>query len=51
MAILAKKAHLAPWWDEAQIKKLWRAYHLDKTKPLSPIAQKSPCRPKKGYYG
>jgi len=35
MAILAKKAHIAPWWDEAQIKKLWRAYHLDKTKPLS----------------
>lgn len=35
MAILAKKAHLAPWWDEAEIKQLWRAYHLDKTQPLA----------------
>jgi IS5 family transposase len=35
MAILAKKVHIAPWWDEAQIKKLWRAYHLDKSNPLA----------------
>lgn len=35
MALLAKKVHLPPWWDEAEIKKLWRAYHLDKTKPLA----------------
>jgi hypothetical protein len=35
MAILANKAHIAPWWDEAEIKKLWRAYHLDKTQPLA----------------
>jgi IS5 family transposase len=35
MAILAKKAHIPAWWDEAEIKKLWRAHNLDKTKPLA----------------
>jgi IS5 family transposase len=35
MARLAAKAHLEPWWDQDRIKKLWRAYHLDKSKPLA----------------
>ena len=35
MAILAKKAPIPTWWDEAEIKTLWRAYHLDKTQPLA----------------
>ena len=35
MAILAKKAQLPTWWDEAEIKKLWRAHNLDNTKPLA----------------
>jgi len=35
MAILAKKAHIPLWWEEAEIKKLWRAYPLDKTQPLA----------------
>lgn len=35
MAILAKKANIDAWWDEAEIKKLWRAHNLDKTKPLA----------------
>jgi len=35
MAILAKKAGIKPWWDQGEIKKLWRAYHLDGTKPLA----------------
>lgn len=35
MAILTTKAHIPTWWDEDEIKKLWRAYHLDKTKPLA----------------
>jgi IS5 family transposase len=35
MAILATKAHIPIWWDEDDIKKLWRAYHLDGTQPLA----------------
>lgn len=35
IAIMAKQAHIPTWWDESEIKKLWRAYHLDKTKPLA----------------
>jgi hypothetical protein len=35
MAIIAKKAGLKPWWDQGEIKKLWRAYHLDGSKPLA----------------
>ncbi len=35
MAILAKNANIDAWWDEAEIKKLWRAHNLDKTKPLA----------------
>lgn len=35
MAILATKAHLPIWWDEDDIKKLWRASHLDGTQPLA----------------
>lgn len=35
MALLAAKARIEPWWDQDQIKKLWRAYHLDKSKPLA----------------
>lgn len=35
MALLAAKAHLEPWWEQAQVKQLWRAYHLDPSKPLA----------------
>ncbi len=35
MALLAKKAKIEPWWDQAQIKQLWRAYHLEHSKPLA----------------
>ena len=35
MAIIAKQAQINPWWDQSQIKKLWRAYHLDGTNPLA----------------
>ena len=35
MAIIAKQAQIEPWWDQSQIKKLWRAHHLDGTKPLA----------------
>jgi transposase, IS5 family len=35
MACIAKQAQITPWWDQSQIKKLWRAYHLDKGKPLA----------------
>jgi transposase, IS5 family len=35
MALIAKQARIEPWWDQSQIKKLWRAYHLDKSKPLA----------------
>jgi transposase, IS5 family len=35
MALLATKAKIEPWWDQVQVKQLWRAYHLDKTKPLA----------------
>lgn len=35
MALLAAKAHLELWWDQDRIKRLWRAYHLDKSKPLA----------------
>ena len=38
MALLAAKRQIEPWWDEDQIKKLWRAYHLDKSKPLAYLA-------------
>lgn len=38
MALLAAKAQIEPWWDQDQIKKLWRAYHLDKSKPLAYLA-------------
>lgn len=26
---------MEPWWDQAQVKQLWRAYHLDHSKPLA----------------
>ena len=35
MAIIAKQAHIEPWWDESQIKTLWRAHNLDGTQPLA----------------
>jgi IS5 family transposase len=35
MAIITKQAQIDPWWDQSQIKKLWRAYHLDGTNPLA----------------
>jgi len=35
MAIIAKQAQIEPWWDQSQIKKLWRAHNLDGTKPLA----------------
>lgn len=35
LAIFAKQAQLEPWWDQAQIKKLWRAHNLDGSKPLA----------------
>jgi IS5 family transposase len=35
MAIIAKQAQIEPWWDQSQIKKLWRAYHLNGTNPLA----------------
>lgn len=35
MVLLGAKAKIEPWWDQDQIKKLWRAYHLDKSKPLA----------------
>ncbi|ETW92300.1 MAG: hypothetical protein ETSY1_44255 [Candidatus Entotheonella factor] len=35
MAIFAKQAQIEPWWDQAQIKKLWRAHNLDGSKPLA----------------
>jgi IS5 family transposase len=35
MASIAKQAQIEPWWDQSQIKKLWRAYHLNGTKPLA----------------
>jgi IS5 family transposase len=35
MAIFAKQVQIEPWWDQAQVKKLWRAYHLDGTPPLA----------------
>jgi hypothetical protein len=35
MALLAAKAQMEPWWDQAQVKQLWRAYHLDHSKPLA----------------
>lgn len=34
-ALLAKRAKIEPWWDQAEIKQLWRAYHLDHSKPLA----------------
>jgi transposase, IS5 family len=35
MALLAKRAKIEPWWDQAQVKQLWRAYHLDHSNPLA----------------
>ena len=35
MALLAAKAKIEPWWDQGQIKQLWRAYHLDHSQPLA----------------
>ena len=35
MAIVADKAGIEPWWDQTQIKTLWRAHHLDGSKPLA----------------
>ena len=35
MARFAKHAQLEPWWDQARIKKLWRAHNLDGSKPLA----------------
>jgi hypothetical protein len=35
MAIIAKKAGLELWWDQGEIKTLWRAHNLDGTKPLA----------------
>jgi len=35
MALLATQAKIEPWWDQDHIKKLWRAYHLDGSKPLA----------------
>jgi transposase, IS5 family len=36
MASLATKAGIDPWWDQHEIKQLWRAYHLDKSKQYLP---------------
>ena len=36
MAIVATRVQTKPWWDESEIKKLWRAYHLDKGKQYLP---------------
>jgi hypothetical protein len=35
MTLLATKAKIEPWWDQVQVKQLWRAYHLDHSKPLA----------------
>ena len=35
MAIVANQAGIEPWWDQTQIKTLWRAHHLDGSKPLA----------------
>ena len=35
MALIAKQAQIEPWWDQAQIKKLWRAHNLDGSNPLA----------------
>jgi IS5 family transposase len=35
MARIAKQVQIEPWWDQSQIKKLWRAHHLDGTQPLA----------------
>jgi IS5 family transposase len=35
MAIIAKQAQIEPWWEQSQIKKLWRAHNLDGSKPLA----------------
>ena len=37
MAIIAKQAQLEPWWDQAQIKKLWRVHNLDGSNPLASL--------------
>jgi hypothetical protein len=42
MALIAKQAQLEPWWDQAQIKKLWRAHHLDGSNPLAYLCEASP---------
>jgi IS5 family transposase len=35
IAGIAKQAKIELWWDQSHIKRLWRAYHLDKGKPLA----------------
>ena len=35
MVIFAKQAQMEPWWDQDQIKTLWRAHNLDGSKPLA----------------
>jgi hypothetical protein len=35
MALIAQPAQIEPWWDQSQIKKLWRAHNLDGTQPLA----------------
>jgi IS5 family transposase len=35
MVLLANQAKIDLWWDQAQVKQLWRAYHLDHSKPLA----------------
>jgi IS5 family transposase len=36
MAIVATQVKTEPWWDKSEMKKLWRAYHLDKSKQYLP---------------
>jgi len=35
MAMVAAKAEIEVWWDETEIKQLWRAHHLDKSNFLA----------------
>ncbi len=36
MALVATQVKTQLWWDESEVKKLWRAYHLDKSKQYLP---------------
>ena len=36
MAALTKQMPIEPWWEQNDIKKLWRAYHLDKSASYLP---------------